>query len=227
MSSLDDHDFRDAFRQRFAAFHNNDALSDFTISCGQSRWKVHKFVLSVHSRVLASACSGNFKEGREGVLDLSKHGVGEVEALVHWFYAFDYECQELEDNSPFDALSFHIKMAIIADKYFLDGLNDLACRKFIDLSDSIMLEDDEDTDLAKLALEAYSVSHATKDICRDLIDLIIERLPLEQGKHKALWQAMGGQAEFAVDIARGLQGQCRDLNRRLEDATSNKRMRGR
>jgi hypothetical protein len=46
---------------RFAKYYDNDALSDFTIRCRQTTWKVHRFVLSLHSGALAACCSDGFK----------------------------------------------------------------------------------------------------------------------------------------------------------------------
>lgn len=49
-----------AFSDGLARLAGSADLSDFTITCGQKKWPVHRVVLSLHSSVLARSCSGGF-----------------------------------------------------------------------------------------------------------------------------------------------------------------------
>jgi hypothetical protein len=60
MEALDE-DAREVLAARVSKHYDNIELSDFKIRCGSREWNVHKFVLSVHSDVLAKCCHGNFK----------------------------------------------------------------------------------------------------------------------------------------------------------------------
>ena len=40
-------------------------LSDFTIVCQSKSWKTHRLLLSLHSKVLAKSCNGDFKEAKD------------------------------------------------------------------------------------------------------------------------------------------------------------------
>lgn len=40
--------------------HNQEG-TDFTITCGEREWRVHRLVLSMHSDVFSHACNGAFK----------------------------------------------------------------------------------------------------------------------------------------------------------------------
>lgn len=40
-------------------------LSDFIIVCHAKSWKTHRLLLSLHSKVLAKSCNGDFKETKD------------------------------------------------------------------------------------------------------------------------------------------------------------------
>lgn len=56
-----DQDARDTLRARFAEYYDDDTYSDFIIKCDSTEWKVHRFVMSIHSDVLKKCCQSAFK----------------------------------------------------------------------------------------------------------------------------------------------------------------------
>lgn len=45
----------------YKSFYNSHAFSDFTVVCGERRWKVHKLVVSANSKYIHKACAGEFR----------------------------------------------------------------------------------------------------------------------------------------------------------------------
>ena len=66
------------------------------------------------------------QEAREGRIDLSHDDENAVAAMLHFFYYGDYD---QETPTP---LLFHVKVYLIADKYFVGPLGSLALNKFRD-----------------------------------------------------------------------------------------------
>ncbi|SMQ51110.1 unnamed protein product [Zymoseptoria tritici ST99CH_1A5] len=187
-----DQDARDTLRARFAEYYDDDTYSDFIIKCDSTEWKVHRFVMSIHSDVLKKCCQSAFKEAQEGILDLSEHAVEEVEALVYFLYHWEYKLAD--DTSIFEDLCFHIDMALLADKYLVTGLVTVAKELFeFCLSD---LEDDEE--LAELALKAYDSPDIIADMRSNIVNAVVEEKKMES---KEVLQAMRTQGEFATDVA--------------------------
>ncbi|SMQ51107.1 unnamed protein product [Zymoseptoria tritici ST99CH_1A5] len=203
MSALYNSEERDAFCQRFAAYHNNPALSDFTIICRGAKWNVHRFVLSVHSEVFAKSCDGNFKETQEAVLDLSEHEEPEVAALVYYLYNFEYDIPQGHSNWGL----FHLKMALLADKYFITGLVSAANREY---DGCICLFDDEKV-IANHAQLAYAVPHATEQIRYIIVRMVVAGGMLRDNKQCELLNVMRQHAEFGVDIALEMARRARKL----------------
>ncbi|SMY24761.1 unnamed protein product [Zymoseptoria tritici ST99CH_1A5] len=200
---------------QFPSYHNSDLFSDFTIKCGEIKWKVHKFVLAVHSDVLKKCCHGTFKESSEGVLDLSEHEEIHVESLVHYLYHFSYD-YVLPNANPDKHLgegSFHIDMAIIADKYFITGLNALANAKFAD--DIAPFVQDDET-LAPLATKAFEVPQATSLARELLVNSIVRNRTLGDNPRGSVASAMRDNGEFAVDVALALQSSIPDTRLSIE-----------
>ncbi|KJX92608.1 hypothetical protein TI39_contig5839g00028 [Zymoseptoria brevis] len=186
---------------QFKSYYNSEVFSDFTIKCGDRKWKVHKFVLAVHSDVFKRCCHSTTKESSEGVLDLSKHDELKVETLVHYLYHFnyDYANPEPELDIHVDQGCFHIDMAVIADRYFIAGLNNLANRKF---RRSIINTVLDDAGLAMLATTAYEIPQATEKHIRGvLVGNIVKARILESSPAGEVAKAMRNNGDFALDVA--------------------------
>jgi hypothetical protein len=75
-----------------------------------------------------------FKEGAECKIELKEDLKSMVDRMVYYFYNFDYyngsDSTKATETKPWPALSVHIQMYGIADKYDVPGLKTLALEKF-------------------------------------------------------------------------------------------------
>ena len=75
-----------------------------------------------------------FKEGAECKIELKEDLTSMVDRMVYYFYNFDYyngiDSTKPTEAKPWPALSVHIQMYGIADKYDVPGLRTLALEKF-------------------------------------------------------------------------------------------------
>lgn len=203
---------RQVFHGRLSNLHNKDDLTDFVIICGDRRWGVHRLVLALHSDVLGKACSNGFKvnqiriytswasltarqESREATVDLSAdHQPEEIEALIEYMYTFNYSPGPLGQS---ELVELHINMAVLADKYNIKGLQQLATDAF-----RLVLPDTA-VSLAFAASRAYAAPIATKEICEAICAAVAKRTELlDNEEGKSLVQVMEENGSFAVDVAR-------------------------
>lgn len=52
--------------------HFSSKYSDLTVTCNYRQWSVHKAIVCSRSGFFDGACSGQFREGSIGVVDLSE-----------------------------------------------------------------------------------------------------------------------------------------------------------
>lgn len=75
-----------------------------------------------------------FKENAERKIELKEDLTSMVDRMVYYFYNFDYyngtDSTKPTEAKPWPALSVHIQMYSIADKYDVPGLRTLALEKF-------------------------------------------------------------------------------------------------
>nr|OQO22048.1 hypothetical protein B0A51_09710 [Rachicladosporium sp. CCFEE 5018] len=150
--------------EKFKSLFESGRATGFTIICDKKTWKVHSFVLNLYSDVLACACDGDFKIGRNETanrsIDLSVDGETSVAALVNYMYYFDYATDD-ECREPY---TLHVNMILPADKYDMLHLLQLANDKA-----AVLLKDkplDTTADLvegARLSYEAEGPIAKFKD----------------------------------------------------------------
>ncbi|TRX91084.1 hypothetical protein FHL15_008066 [Xylaria flabelliformis] len=120
--------------------------SDLTISCGQSRYRVHKALVCPQSDFFIAACGAGFKETREGIVDLPDDDPWAVKMMIHYFYHFEYDTQSIwefpqnsseathaslsEASQMPSSLVLHAKIYALAEKYNICGLKDFALQEF-------------------------------------------------------------------------------------------------
>ncbi|KAK4550259.1 hypothetical protein LTR36_003226 [Oleoguttula mirabilis] len=186
---------------KLAGLQGDEALTDFVIICGEREWKVHRVILTLHSPVLAKAITGAFKESAERQINLSEEHPDCVDALVCYAYKLQYSLPDAGqgDVDHLDSLSFHVKVCVLADKYDIPHLKQMAIEKFkagIDVAAE---------DLATAAELAYDASPATEKIRERIVAFGIENKLLSTAGKTGISAVMGNNAEFARDYAQALE----------------------
>lgn len=101
--------------KKLAGFCNSTELSDFTIHTQSRHFRVHRIILSLHSKaLLANPCDGDFCPSELGSITYLDDDNDCVEAMVEYLYNFDYD---VRNNMSFSGPEFHVHMALLADKY--------------------------------------------------------------------------------------------------------------
>ncbi|KAK6388691.1 hypothetical protein LTR65_007364 [Meristemomyces frigidus] len=102
----------------FKSLYETEKQSDFVIACGGHEFKVHKLVLLTQSSVLYEMASNErFKECQSARLELCDDDLECVTAMIRYIYLHNYEVPKEREKGR---LSFHMRMASIADKYNID-----------------------------------------------------------------------------------------------------------
>jgi hypothetical protein len=116
------------------SYFEDGKFSDFTILCDGKEYHVHRCFIAPQSKYFERACTGMFKEGAERKIELKEDLTSMVDRMVYYFYNFNYRTSS-NSTKPAEmiawpALSVHIQMYSIADKYDVPGLRTLALEKF-------------------------------------------------------------------------------------------------
>ena len=116
------------------SYFQDGKFSDFTILCDGKEYHVHRCFIAPQSKYFERACTGMFKENTECKIELKEDLTSMVDRMVYYFYNFDYyngiDSTKPTEAKPWPALSVHIQMYSIADKYDVPGLRKLALEKF-------------------------------------------------------------------------------------------------
>ncbi|KAF4342498.1 kelch repeat and BTB domain protein [Fusarium beomiforme] len=64
-------------------------FSDFTIICGNNRYKVHEAILSTQSKFFKAICTGGYKES-DGEINLPEDDLAAVQEMNGYFYNVEY-----------------------------------------------------------------------------------------------------------------------------------------
>ncbi|KAK4550260.1 hypothetical protein LTR36_003227 [Oleoguttula mirabilis] len=193
-----------------ATTQNDTSLADFVIVCEEQRYSVqHRLILALHSPVLAKTVKGEFKEATKRKVDLSDDGPLCVKALVHYFYALSYTLPDLDRHDEALILNHHVKMCIMADKYDIQPLKNLAISVFKGAAKDIARAQE----LSGAAALAYEAAGATEEIRKTIVDIGIERNLLSFKHDTSLGRVMADFPEFARDYAQTVEGQLAELKK--------------
>ena len=154
-----------------ARYGKDDAFSDFTIACNGVTFPVHRLVISMHSSFFERTGKSSFKENEERRVDLDDDPLAAVALMINYFYSFEYrwddESLEALPEGPYGSSSLgwgcfliQAQLAVIADKYDVEGLKTLAVQQFGDSIDLCL----KDTSKPKLPSAAADMVKATKYI---------------------------------------------------------------
>ncbi|KAK5740481.1 hypothetical protein LTR17_004518 [Elasticomyces elasticus] len=113
-------------------------FTDLIIKCDDRQWRVHRLIVCAQSPFFVKACAGLFKEASEGVITLKEDKPSVVDAMINYFYTFDYNSERNNGNSErnnggtneMSALAFDLHVLLLADKYDIPDLARLTTTKF-------------------------------------------------------------------------------------------------
>ncbi|CAK4000001.1 Hypothetical predicted protein [Lecanosticta acicola] len=117
-------------------YHKSNKHLDLVIKCQGREWKVHKTVVCPQWEACDTAIT-KCKEGEDNVFELKPDEkdpiAGDdpqtVDAMIHYFYNFDYgDYGNGQQDVP--GIVLDIRVFLIADKYFITPLAELAVQKF-------------------------------------------------------------------------------------------------
>ncbi|KAI4108609.1 MAG: hypothetical protein LQ339_002125 [Xanthoria mediterranea] len=80
-----------ALATRTAFLLHSADYSDLVITCKDHEFKVHRNIVLPASKVLATACSGTYKEGTGGPIDLSEDDPNAVKRMLQYLYTGNYD----------------------------------------------------------------------------------------------------------------------------------------
>ncbi|KAL7756501.1 hypothetical protein ACKLNR_013494 [Fusarium oxysporum f. sp. zingiberi] len=69
--------------------YETGTYSDLIITCGNDIYQVHKVIVCPRSSFFTAACSGKFKEGQEGKINLPDDDPDAVREMIHYLYHLD------------------------------------------------------------------------------------------------------------------------------------------
>ncbi|GAB1727965.1 hypothetical protein NU195Hw_Modified_72t1 [Hortaea werneckii] len=136
--------------------------ADFTLFCGSDKYPVHRLLLSLHSVYFQRLFDTEFKEARTGECELHDDHPTSVSLMIKYFYSFDYATDADDDELFADPLVMHAHVYVVADKYGVEDLKQLACRKFTDLVPEIVPQNLDPTAAIRLIYTATPDQESNK-----------------------------------------------------------------
>lgn len=142
------------------------------------------------------------QEAAERKIDLSDDPPAAVEALIHYMYNLDYNEQLGSTHAGTSPLMLHVHTCVIADKYDVKPLKNLAVSKF----NLTTIDKGSTPEFSQAALQAYKASQATRPICDAIVAYAIKHdlLASDNGATSTFSRALRESAGLAADVAERL-----------------------
>ncbi|KLO81822.1 uncharacterized protein LW93_6978 [Fusarium fujikuroi] len=135
---MDDESENENFRKSLWQTRHNQEFTDFTFTCGASRFPVHKVIICSQSKVFHAACTRQFEESSTNTFNLSEFSDDYVQWLIDFLYTGTYPME----TSKVPTLADHIYMFAMGDMYRIEPLAHYAADKVrIGLSQGLNLEE--------------------------------------------------------------------------------------
>ncbi|KAK4544759.1 hypothetical protein LTR36_004008 [Oleoguttula mirabilis] len=179
--------------------------ADAIVTCKGKTWKVHRLVLCSHSEFFRKAWGGEFKEAKERAIELPDDEPRTVEAMLSYLYKRDYDAQSGgSGEEDIASIVLDARVFIIADKYFILKLKDLAAIKLQERAKAEW----KSPAFANAISEVYTASPAED---RTLHDIVIEtvkehavELFQDEEAHASFHAVVDNVGDFAADLLKAL-----------------------
>ncbi|KAK3626407.1 hypothetical protein LTR56_019270 [Elasticomyces elasticus] len=103
----------------------SEKFTDLEVRLGDRVWNVHKSIVCARSEFFVKACNGEFREGKEGIVELHDDEPDVIDKMFHYMYNNEYDDADTE-TVP---VLFNVRIVAAAEKYFVDHLALLAVSK--------------------------------------------------------------------------------------------------
>ncbi|KAF2469470.1 uncharacterized protein BDR25DRAFT_289037 [Lindgomyces ingoldianus] len=114
--------------------HFEDAqFSDLVVRCRDDEYHVHRVIMCSHSQWFAKVCAKTSPETITQTIDLGADDPDAVDAMLQYCYQLDYADKFLGLSSAgytIYTLTPHIDIYLLAERYSIPGLKQLALEKF-------------------------------------------------------------------------------------------------
>ncbi|KAI8668585.1 hypothetical protein NCS57_00670100 [Fusarium keratoplasticum] len=198
-------------------YYNTDTLSDAVVVCNGQEFKVHRVILSAHSKYFATALNGNWKESSEKKIEIKDFDASVVEAMLRFMYSFDYSNIYGTSTMVYDAQVYQI-----ADKYDVPALKACSKDKFgVAITTGWSMDD--------FPLAIAVVYESTPSADRGLRDLAVETSQKNIDKllgHDGFCDLLRKTPDFAADLIPFLCGKPSTNTQRYECPSCDHKFRG-
>lgn len=113
------------FLESLKEYYNTAALSDVLVVCDDQEFKVHRVILSAHSKYFTAELNGSWQESSDRKIQIKDFDASVVEAMLRFMYSFDYS-----NNSGSSTMVYDAQVYQIADKYDIPALKAHCKSKF-------------------------------------------------------------------------------------------------
>ncbi|KAF2766878.1 hypothetical protein EJ03DRAFT_353531 [Teratosphaeria nubilosa] len=151
-------------------------------------------------------------EAKSRRVDLSDQDPACVEGLIHYLYRLSYGFTTIIKYAK-SPLLYHVQMCVLADKYDVQPLKQLAAARFKEMAK----KEYAGAQFAEAAAEAFEVAGATAEICEAVAELAVE--------HRLLAPSNGDGAELR-GVAKGCPEMLMAVLGRMQEVGSDVRKEG-
>ncbi|KAM0229761.1 hypothetical protein ACHAPO_009835 [Fusarium lateritium] len=166
-------------------------MSDAVITCEDKVFKVHRVLLSAHSKYFEKALNGLWKETTESKIEIKDFEPDVVEAMLFFIYSFDYDAASDSSSMVFDAQVYQI-----ADKYDIPALKTCSKEKFTSAITASWNTDDFPIAVSVVYSTTPLEDRGLRDLVVDIAQKNIDTLVGRDGFSELLRKT----ADFAADL---------------------------
>ena len=152
----------------YKQLYKSNYFTDLTVTCKDREWNIHKAVAYGQSAFFQKALTGNYTEAKSNQVLLKDDDANLVDAMVHFFYNFDYPESD-EEQTGIPPIVQDVRMYAIADKYFVRALQKVAQQKF----EARIAKEWDTPAFAQAVGEAYAAIPGEDDALKRIIVLAV------------------------------------------------------